>query len=150
MTNLCIGGLIVAVFVVITLHSIHEEHVISRTVAKTLHGRNPLTDEEFGKRYYANELAPQAAQVRRMLADNLGCDLSGMVPSDDFEKWLCLSSGPDSAADSFFEELVIEFQLTRACPWPERFGSFDALVNFVKQNSFGGCRQESPNGGVNA
>jgi hypothetical protein len=58
-----------------------------------------------------------------------------MIPPDDFEKWLCLSSGPDSAADSFFEELAIEFQLTRDCPWPERFGTFDALVRFLVEHA---------------
>jgi|ERR1019366_1595392 hypothetical protein len=130
------GGLFVVVLLVILLHSIHEEHVISRTVADFLRGRPPMTDEEFGRRYYANDLAPLAAQLRRMLADNLGCDLSGIIPSDDFEKWLYLFPGPDSAADSFFEELAIEFQLTRDCPWPQRFGSFDALVRFVAEHAY--------------
>jgi hypothetical protein len=69
------GGLFVVMMLVILLHSVHEEHVISRAVADALHGRDPLMDEEFGRRYYANDLAPLAAQVRRMLADNLGCDL---------------------------------------------------------------------------
>ena len=128
---LSFGGLIAVMTLVILVHSIHEEHVIKRNVADALQGRAPLTDAEFGSRYYANDLAPLAAQLRRMLADNLGCDLSGMIPSDDCEKWLYLSSGPDSAADSFFEELAIQFQLTRDCPWPERFGTFDALVRFV-------------------
>jgi len=144
------GGLFVVMMLVILLHSIHEEHVISRTVVDALHGRDRLTDEEFGRRYYANDLAPLAAQVRRMLADNLGCDLSGMIPSDDFEKWLNLSSGPDSAADSFFEELAIEFQLSRDCPWPERFGSFDVLVSFVKQYSGGGRTQNAGSGSLPA
>jgi hypothetical protein len=69
------------------------------------------------------------------LADNLGCELSGMIPTDDFETWLYLFPGPDSAADSFFEGLAIEYQLTRDCPWPERFGSFDALVKFVAEHA---------------
>jgi hypothetical protein len=134
-TPLLIGGLIVAVFVVILLHSIHEEHVTSRTVADALRGREPLTDEEFGLRYYPTDLAPLAAQLRRILADNLGCDLSAMIPPDDFEKWLDLFPGLDSAADSFFEEIAIEFQLTRDCPWPKRFGTFDALVRFLAQHA---------------
>ena len=58
-----------------------------------------------------------------------------MIPTDDFEDWLRLSSGPDSAADSFFEELATEYQLRRDCPWPERFGSFDALVRFVADHA---------------
>jgi len=129
------GGLFLVMMLVILLHSIHEEHVISRSVADALHGRDSLTDEEFGRRYYADDLAPLAAQLRGMLADNLGCALSGMMPSDDFEKWLCFSSGPDSVADSFFEELAIEFQLSRDCPWPERFGTFDALVRFLAEHA---------------
>jgi hypothetical protein len=129
----CFGGLFVGVMVVILLHSIHEENVTRRTVANALRGRNLSTDEEFGKRSYENDLAQLAAQLRRLLADNLGCDLSGMVPSDDFEKWLYLFPGPDSAADSFFEELAIKYQLTRDCPWPERFGSFDGLIRFVAE-----------------
>jgi hypothetical protein len=120
---------------VILLHSIHEEQVINRTVVESLRGRPPRTDEEFGRRHYANDLAPLAAKLRRLLADNLGCDVSGMIPSDDFEKWLYLFPGPDSAADCFFGELAIEYQLTRNCPWPERFGSFDALVKFVAQHT---------------
>jgi hypothetical protein len=130
-----LGGLFVVIMPVILFHSIHEEQVISRTVVDALHDRDPLTDEEFGRHYYANDLAPLAAQLRRMLADNLGCDLSGMIPPDDFEKWLNLSSSPDSAADSLFEELAIEFQLTRDCPWPERFGTFDALVRFLAKHA---------------
>jgi hypothetical protein len=144
------GGLFVIMMLVILLHSVHEDHVISRTVVDALHGRDRLTDVEFGRRYYADDLAPLAAQVRRMLADNLGCALSGMTPSDDFEKWLCLSSGVDSAADSFFEELAIEFQLTRDAPWPQRFESFDALVKFVKEHSFGGRAEDSQYGSVDA
>ena len=136
-TSFCVGGLIVGLFLAILLHSLHEERVISRTVAATLQGRDSTTDEEFGRRYYANDLAPLAGRLRRILADNLGCDLAGMIPSDDFEKWLYLFPGPDSAADSFFEELAIEFHLTRECSWPEQFGSFDGLVKFVGQHSFG-------------
>lgn len=41
----------------------------SRTVADALHGRDHLTDEAFGRRYYANHLARLAAQLRRILAD---------------------------------------------------------------------------------
>jgi hypothetical protein len=134
-TALCVGGLIVGVFLVIARHCIHEERALKRTVADALHGRESLTDEEFGRRYYANDLAPLVARLRRLLADHLGSDLSGMIPSDDFEKWLYLFPGPDSAADSFFEELAIECQLTRNCPWPERFGSFDALVSFVAEHA---------------
>jgi hypothetical protein len=63
-----------------------------------------------------------------------------MIPSDDFEKWLYLFPGPDSAADTFFEDLAIEFQLGRDCPWPEHFESFDALVKFVWQYSRVGKR----------
>jgi hypothetical protein len=58
-----------------------------------------------------------------------------MIPSDDCERWLYLFPGPDSAADSFFEEMAIEFQLIRDCPWPERFGSFDALVRFLAEHA---------------
>jgi hypothetical protein len=130
-----LGGLFVVMMLAVLLHSIHEEHVISRAVVHALQGRDRLTDEEFGGHYYASDLAPLAARLRRMLADNLGCDLSGMIPPDDFEQWLYLSSGPDSAADSFFEELAIEFQLTRDCPWPERFGTFDALVRFLAEHA---------------
>ena len=132
---LCIGGLIVAVFLLILLHSVHEERVIRRTVADALRGREGLTHEEFGTRYFSTELAAPAAQLRRILAENLGCDLSGMIPSDDFEKWLYLFPGPDSAADSFFEEMAVAFRLSRDSPWPERFASFDALVKFVSQDS---------------
>ena len=128
------GGLGIVVAVVI-LHGVYETRGIRRVVAEALRGRPPLTDEEFGSCYYAPANAPVAARLRRLLADNLECDLDGMIPTDDFEDWLRLSSGPDSAADSFFEELAIEFQLRRDCPWPERFGSFDALVSFVTQNA---------------
>lgn len=134
-TPLCISGLIVGLLVVILLHFIREEHVLRRTVADALHGRERLTDEEFGKRHYPTDLAPLAAQLRCILAENLGCDLSGMIPSDDCERWLYLFPGPDSAADSFFEEMAIEFQLTRDCPRPERFGSFDALVRFLAEHA---------------
>jgi hypothetical protein len=134
-TPLCVVALIVGAFLLIVRYCIHEERVIGRAVADALGGRDRLTDEEFGKRYYAKDLAPLAAQLRRMLADNLGCELSGMIPSDDFEKWLDLSSSPDSVADTFFEDLAIELQLTRDSPWPERFGTFDALVRFVAEHA---------------
>src|SRR5512135_3158948 len=62
-------GFFVIVLLVILLHSIHEEHVISRTVIDSLHRRDRLTDEEFGRHYYADDLAPLASQLRRMLAD---------------------------------------------------------------------------------
>jgi len=128
------GALFVVMLLAILLHSMHEERVTGRTVADALHGRDPLTDEELGRRFYEPDLAPIASRLRRLLAEHLDCDLSGMIASDDFEKWLSLFSGPDSAADSFFEELAIEFQLTRECPWPERFESFDALVRFVAEH----------------
>jgi hypothetical protein len=128
-------GAIGVIVLVVVLHSFHEERLTRRVVASALQGRAPATDEEFARRFYAPALAPIAARLRCMLADCLGCDLSAMIPSDDFEKWLNLSPGPDSAADVFFEELAVEFQLTRDCPWPERFGSFDALLKFVAEHA---------------
>jgi len=128
------GALGVVVAMVI-LHGIYETRRIRRAVAEALRGRLPLTDEEFGSRFYEPEVAQVAARLRRLLAENLDSDLGGMIPADDFENWLALSSGPDSAADTFFEELAIEFQLSRKAPWPDRFESFDALVKFVGQHS---------------
>lgn len=133
--TLVYGGPFVVMILVILRHSMHKERVTRRTIADALRGRDPLTDEEFGRRYFANDLAPIASQLRHMLAENLGCNLPGMIPSDDFEKWLDLFPGLDSAADTFFEELAIEFQLTRDCPWPERFGSFEELVRFVGEHA---------------
>ena len=125
-------GVVVAVLI---LHDIYETRRIRRAVAEALRGRPPLTDEEFGSRFYDPEVAQVAARLRRLLAENLDSDLGGMIPADDFENWLALSSGPDSAADTFFEELAIEFRLLRDCPWPERFGCFDTLVRFVVANA---------------
>jgi hypothetical protein len=120
---------------VVILHEIHESRRIHQVVAEALQGRTPLTDEEFGSRFYDPAIAPVASRLRRLLAEHLACDLAGMIPTDDFENWLALSSGPDSAADGFFEELAIEFQLHRDCPWPKRFDSFEALVKFVSENT---------------
>jgi len=126
----CFGALGIVVGALI-LHDIYETRRIRRAVGDALRGRPPLTDEEFGSRFYEPEVAQVASRLRCLLAENLECDLAGMIPADDFENWLALSSGPDSAADTCFEELAIEFQLTRDCPWPDRFGSLDALVRFV-------------------
>jgi len=104
---------------------------IRRVVGEALRDRPPLTDEAFDVRFFDPAIAPIAARLRRLLADNLECDLAGLMPADDFERWLGLSSGPDSAADMFFEELAIECRLTRDLPCPDRFGSFGALVQFV-------------------
>jgi hypothetical protein len=128
------GGLGLVVGLII-LQGVFEARRIRRVVGEALRGRPPLTDEEFGVRFFDPTIAPIAARVRRLLAENLECELAGMVPSDDFESWLQLSSGPDSAADTFFEELAIDFELRRDCPWPDRFGSFDALVRFVAANT---------------
>ncbi len=125
-----LGGVCFLVLVVI-VHGLHEQRVTRRAVAGALHGRALTTDQEFARLFDTLEMGQIAARVRRLLADNLSCDLSGLIPGDDFEKWLSLFPGLDSAVDSFFEEPASEFQLTRECPWPERFGSFDALVRFV-------------------
>ena len=74
------------------------------------------------------------ARVREVELDE--CDLAGMTPADHFEEWLNLFPGPDSAADSFFAAVAIEFQLPRNCPWPESFGSFDSLVRFVAEYAY--------------
>ena len=132
---LLFGGLLVALLLVIAFHSMHEQRAISRAVADALRDRAPLTDEEFGKRFYNPNIAPVASRLRRLLAEDLNCDLSGMIPSDDFEEWLNLFPGPDSAADTFYEEMAIDFQLARDCPWPERFRSFDSLVRFVTEHA---------------
>ena len=129
-----IGAAVIVVMVVI-LHGIHETRATRRVVAEALEGRSPMTDEEFGSRFYQPAIAPVAARLRHLLADNLECDLAGMIPPDCFEEWLELFPGPDSAADSFFEAVAIEFHLTRDCPWPERFGSFDSLVRFVAEHA---------------
>ena len=125
-------GIVVAVVI---LHDIYESRRIRRVVAEALRGRPPLADEEFGSRFHDPAVAPVASRLRRLLAEHLACDLAGMIPTDDFENWLALSSGPDSAADGFFEELAIEVQLRRDCPWPKRFGSFETLVGFVRDNA---------------
>jgi len=83
-------GVVVAVLI---LHGIYETRRIRRAVAEALRGRPPLTDEEFGSRFYNPEVAQVAARLRRLLAENLDSDLGGMIPADDFENWLALSSG---------------------------------------------------------
>jgi hypothetical protein len=128
---LCLG-IVVALFI---LHGVLECRRIRRLVSEALRDRPPLTDEAFGERFFEPTIAPLAARLRQLLADNLECDLAGMVPTDNFESWLALSSGPDSAADCFFEELAIEFKVPVSAPWPERFESFDALVRFVTENA---------------
>lgn len=125
-------GIVVAVLI---LHGIYETRRIRRVVAEAMRGRPLLTDEEFGSRFFEPAIAPVASRLRCLLAENLECDLAGMIPADDFEDWLQLFSGPDSAADTFFEDLAIEFQLTRDYPWPERFGSFESLVRFVADHA---------------
>lgn len=127
-------GVVVAAVI---LHDIHETRRIRRAVAEALRSREPLTDEEFGRHFYEPSVAPVASRLRRLLGEHLDCDLTGLIPADDFMRWLDLSSGPDSAADGFFEELATEFQLTRDCPWPDRFVSFDALVRFVAEQADG-------------
>jgi hypothetical protein len=123
------------VVVRVLAQGIHENRAIRLVVAEDLRGRPPMTNEAFGRRFYEPSIAPVATQLRRLLAEDLESDLAGMIPTDDFEKWLYLFPGPDSAADTFFGELAVEFQLRRDCPWPERFGSFDALVKFVTENA---------------
>lgn len=76
----------------------------------------------------ANELMRRFATSRKKLSADR------YRPADDFEQWLQPSSGPDSTADGFLEELAIEFQLTRDCPWPERFEAFDTLARFVAEH----------------
>jgi len=132
----CGIGAAVLVVLAVILQGIHETRVTRRVVAQALAGRSPMTDEEFGSRFYEPAIAPVAAQLRRLLADNLECDLAGMTPADHFEEWLNLFPGPDSAADSFFAAVAIEFQLPRNCPWPESFGSFDSLVRFVAEYAY--------------
>jgi hypothetical protein len=131
----CGIGAVGLVVLVVILQGMHETRATRRFVAEALRDRPRLTDEEFGQRFYEPDLASLAARLRCLLAENLECDLGGMTPADDFEAWLSLFPGPDSAADSFFEQLATEFQLRRDCPWPERFGSFDALVKFVSENA---------------
>jgi hypothetical protein len=121
-------GIVVALVI---LHGVLESRRIRRIVSEALRDRLPLTDVEFGVCYFAPAIAPLATRLRQLLAENLECDLAGMIPTDDFESWLALSSGPDSAADCFFEALAIECQLPVGAPWPERFGSFKALVQWV-------------------
>ncbi len=126
----------VGLFVLVTvLQGRHETRTLRRVVAEDLRDRPPLTDEEFGKQFFEPSKAALAARLRRLLADGLDCDLAGMLPADDFEKWLYLFPGPDSAADIFFEELAIEHQIKRGLPWPARFGSFEALVRFVAEHA---------------
>ncbi len=124
-------GIVVALVI---LHGHYETRRIRRMVAEALRGRPPLTGEEFGDRFFEPTIAPLASRLRQLLTENLECDLAGMLPTDDFESWLALSSGPDSAADCFFEELAIEFKVPVSAPWPERFGSFEALVQWVSSH----------------
>jgi hypothetical protein len=128
-------GALAIVVAALILHGIYETRRIRRVVAMALRDRPPLTDEEFGSRFFEPAVAPIASRLRRLLAEHLECDLAGMIPADDFEDWLRLSTGPDSAADGFFEALAIEFRLSRDCPWPKRFGSFETLVQFVSENT---------------
>lgn len=134
--SFCGIGAVVAVVLVVILHGVHETRVTRRIVAQALEGRSPMTDEEFGSRFYEPAIAPIAARLRRLLAENLECNLAGMTPEDQFEEWLKLFPGPDSAADAFFEAVAMEFQLKRSCPWPEHFGSFDSLVRFVAKHAY--------------
>jgi RNA polymerase sigma factor (TIGR02999 family) len=82
-----IGAAVIVVLVVI-LQDVHETRATRRVVAEALEGRARMTGEEFGSRFYEPAIAPVATQLRRLLAENLDCDLAGMTPADNFEEWL--------------------------------------------------------------
>ena len=85
--SFCGIGAVVAVVLVVILHGVHETRVTRRVVARSLQGRSPMTDEEFGSRFYEPAIAPVAARLRRLLAESLECNLAGLIPEDDFDEW---------------------------------------------------------------
>jgi len=68
----CFGiGAIAVVVLMVILHGMHETRATRRFVAEVLRDRLPMSDEEFGRRYYSPDLAPLAARLRCLLAETL-------------------------------------------------------------------------------
>jgi len=72
-----------------------------RKIEAAFAGREPLTDEQFFERYFRTKgvRIDVASEVRRILAEQIGQDLSRLQSSDDFTKNLKFLFEIDSLVD---------------------------------------------------
>ena len=81
---------------------IRESQALSwGAVGKALQSRSPLTNEEFGRRFYEPAISPLATRLRRM------------------------------PVEGFSEAMAITCVNPRRAAWPKRFGSIELLVRWV-------------------
>ncbi len=86
----------IGMLVVCGIAAVREERARRKRLDRLFEGREALSAEEFGKRYFSGAEAAIAARLRDILAEQLGIDCSRVTPDDDLMDELSIAHPLDS------------------------------------------------------
>lgn len=120
-----------------TLSYFFSERQKRKKLEEVFGERQELDEKEFYERYFAEKGIPFyiVQQIRQVLEDELGANLSRLSAKDDFSKNLSFFWEHDSLADvEIVMRLEEEFQIELTSEdLPNQFRTIDGIVNLVWQ-----------------
>jgi len=102
-----------------------------RLAKEHLAGREPLSDQEFGEKFFSADRASIASRTRAILASHLPLDLSRMRPDDRLVADLRMEELDSFATVEFLLEVEEEFGIRVPDEEAERMRTLGDLVEYV-------------------
>ncbi len=104
-----------------------------RRARRHLAGREGVSEQAFGQRFYPTDVAPIAGKIREILARHIPVDISRLHPSDRPVEDLRMDALDSLATVQFVVDLEEEFDLKIGDHEAERLTTFDDVVQFVAE-----------------
>jgi acyl carrier protein len=126
------GSLFALASVAGVAYAVQDSDAAKRRLAEEhLAGREPLSDQEFGEKFFSADRASIASRTRAILASHLPLDLSRMRPDDRLVADLRMEELDSFATVEFLLEVEEEFGIRVPDEEAERMRTLGDLVEYV-------------------
>lgn len=104
-----------------------------KNIRSLLAARPHFSDEEFGRHYFSEELAPVAARARALLHRHLPYDIAGLHPDDTFIEELKIKTFRRTALIEYLMDVEEEFEVDLGPDQEKRITSLAEVVAAVSR-----------------
>jgi acyl carrier protein len=130
--------LIASSAVVVLAVGFWEKHRVRQHLA----GREPLTHDEFGRRFFPPERSAMAARVRRILSDHVPVDLSRLHPDDKLLEEIRMEGIDSLSTVEFILDVEREYGISIPDSASQQMITLRDLVNYIWEQRRGGTHRE--------
>ena len=102
-----------------------------RRALRHMQGRSPMSDEEFGRRFFSPGRAEIAARLRQLLSSHIPVDLTRLDPDDKLVQDIRMDSLDSLATAEFIIEVEKHFGISIPDSTAEQMRTLRDVVDYV-------------------